>query len=241
MVIDTTRHEKYIHNINLNIPIHIIGCGSIGTAFATTLCRLGFNTMTLWDPDTVEIHNIANQYFDHEDIGKLKVEALKEKLQRINPEGDYIMRSSTYRFPRTGYEESAIFAIGVDSMDARERIMRMLTATNWAPSIIIDMRMGGEHGSIHTYTVWDIPQQLNILPKDEQTALLSCTERTVLYTVSTVASIGAKQLLQTLVDREQRTCYIALGGLSGPDILTLMLPRTASVLGGDGTNGHERS
>ena len=66
--------------------IHIVGCGSVGSTLAENLARCGVTKMTLWDFDTVEAHNIVNQMFQQEDVGKLKVEALKDILMDINPE-----------------------------------------------------------------------------------------------------------------------------------------------------------
>lgn len=66
--------------------IHIVGCGSVGSTLAENLARCGITKMTLWDFDTVEAHNIVNQMFRQQDIGKPKVEALKDILMDINPE-----------------------------------------------------------------------------------------------------------------------------------------------------------
>jgi len=66
--------------------IHIIGCGSVGSTLAENLARCGVTKMTLWDFDKVEPHNICNQMFRQQDVGKLKVEALRDMLQDINPE-----------------------------------------------------------------------------------------------------------------------------------------------------------
>lgn len=66
--------------------IHIIGCGSVGSTLAENLARCGVTKMTLWDFDTVEAHNIVNQMFRQQDVGKPKVEALKDILMDINPE-----------------------------------------------------------------------------------------------------------------------------------------------------------
>lgn len=66
--------------------IHIVGCGSVGSTLAENLSRCGVTKMTLWDFDTVEAHNIVNQMFRQQDVGKLKVEALKDILMDINPE-----------------------------------------------------------------------------------------------------------------------------------------------------------
>lgn len=66
--------------------IHIIGCGSVGSTVAENLARCGVTKMTLWDFDTVEEHNIVNQMFRQQDIGKPKVEALRDILMDINPD-----------------------------------------------------------------------------------------------------------------------------------------------------------
>lgn len=66
--------------------IHIVGCGSVGSTLAENLARCGVTKMTLWDFDTVEAHNIVNQMFRQQDVGKLKVEALRDILMDINPE-----------------------------------------------------------------------------------------------------------------------------------------------------------
>ena len=68
--------------------IHIVGCGSVGSTLAELLVRCGLTKLTLWDFDKVEPHNISNQMFRNQDIGKLKVEALRDLLIEINPEAE---------------------------------------------------------------------------------------------------------------------------------------------------------
>lgn len=69
-----------------NARIHIVGCGSVGSTLAENLARSGVTKMTLWDFDTVEPHNIVNQMYRQQDVGKSKVDALKDILIDINPE-----------------------------------------------------------------------------------------------------------------------------------------------------------
>lgn len=66
--------------------LHIVGCGSVGSALAENLARCGVTNFVLWDFDVVEKHNIVNQMFRQQDVGKSKVEALKDILCDINPE-----------------------------------------------------------------------------------------------------------------------------------------------------------
>lgn len=62
----------------------IAGCG-IGSSPAVCATRLGFENFILVDGDTVDAHNLNRQFYDFSDIGRPKVDALKEKILRINP------------------------------------------------------------------------------------------------------------------------------------------------------------
>lgn len=65
----------------------IAGCG-IGSSLAVCAARMGFRRFLLVDGDTVDTHNLNRQFYDVEDIGQLKVEALKKHILRINPGAD---------------------------------------------------------------------------------------------------------------------------------------------------------
>lgn len=67
----------------------IAGCG-IGSSLAICAARMGFRNFILVDGDTVDAHNLNRQFYDAEDIGQLKVEALKRQILRINPAADVI-------------------------------------------------------------------------------------------------------------------------------------------------------
>ena len=57
----------------------IAGCG-IGSSPAICAARMGFETFTLVDGDTVDNHNLNRQFYDFADIGRLKVDALKDQI-----------------------------------------------------------------------------------------------------------------------------------------------------------------
>lgn len=63
----------------------IAGCG-IGSSVAICAARMGFCHFVLVDGDVVDAHNLNRQFYDFTDIGQPKVEALKDKILRINPE-----------------------------------------------------------------------------------------------------------------------------------------------------------
>lgn len=69
----------------VSAPIHIIGCGSVGSTIAELLARYGLTKFVLWDMDIVEEKNIVNQIFFQEHVGSNKTDALFDVLCRINP------------------------------------------------------------------------------------------------------------------------------------------------------------
>jgi molybdopterin/thiamine biosynthesis adenylyltransferase len=67
------------------IKVLFAGCG-VGSAVAEPAARLGVKNFTLIDGDTIEIHNLNRQSFEYADIGASKVESLKKRILKINPE-----------------------------------------------------------------------------------------------------------------------------------------------------------
>lgn len=63
----------------------IAGCG-IGSSVAVCAARMGFENFVLVDGDVVDPHNLNRQFYEFADIGKPKVDSLKDKILRINPE-----------------------------------------------------------------------------------------------------------------------------------------------------------
>lgn len=66
----------------------ILGCGSVGSLVAMELARTGVGHFVLVDADTLEYHNLCRHQCGIEDVGDLKVNALKRKLININPSVD---------------------------------------------------------------------------------------------------------------------------------------------------------
>ena len=100
--------------------IHIIGCGSVGSTIAELLVRFGLTKLTLYDFDTVEPKNLANQMFRQGHVGMLKTTALLKMLCEINPE------VSTYiQLENKGYTNqrlSGYIFLCVDNIELRREI-----------------------------------------------------------------------------------------------------------------------
>lgn len=83
---DLSKSYEFFQPEKDDTRIHIVGCGSVGSTIAENLTRCGVTKMTLWDFDKVENHNIVNQMFRQQDVGKYKIDALKDILIDINPD-----------------------------------------------------------------------------------------------------------------------------------------------------------
>lgn len=65
----------------------VIGCGGVGGNIALSLVASGFKRFTLVDYDKVEASNLNRQFcYGANDLGKLKVTALADKILSINPQ-----------------------------------------------------------------------------------------------------------------------------------------------------------
>lgn len=142
---------------------HIIGCGSIGSNVAELLARYGVEYITLWDFDTVEPHNIANQLFTEEDITKPKTEALASLLYKINPmlKNTLEIKGKWEKEPLNDY----VFMC-VDSVDVRREIVE---SNYYNPSIqaVFDFRTTLLEGQCY-YADWNNAKQKESLKKSLQ-------------------------------------------------------------------------
>lgn len=67
----------------------VVGAGGLGCPAAIYLATAGFGRITLVDDDVVELSNLQRQIAHGEkDIGKLKVQSLKETLELLNSDCD---------------------------------------------------------------------------------------------------------------------------------------------------------
>lgn len=66
----------------------IIGCGSVGSLVALELARAGVGRFFLVDMDIMGYHNICRHQCGIQDVGKYKVQAVKERILQVNPRAE---------------------------------------------------------------------------------------------------------------------------------------------------------
>lgn len=190
-----TRQLDLLDPAQTNVPVTIIGAGATGSFTALSLAKMGVHNITVYDFNTVEEHNLPNQFYRTCDLGKPKVVALQEIIEQF--EGIEInARNERYR----GQRLFGIVIVAVDSMDARIRIWKFVKQ-NSDVKLFIDSRMGAEVMRLYTFDPNDFyackEYETNLYPSSEAVQV-RCTAKTIMYTVLLIASLLANQVKKFL-------------------------------------------
>ena len=203
--------------------IHIIGCGAVGSTVAENLVRFGLTKITLYDFDTVESHNIANQMFRSIDIGKTKVDALAEYLTEINPDLTRDMRLEPEGYtdqPLTGY-----VILCVDNIDLRREIATK-NKTNPYIKAMFDFRIRMTDAQ-HYGADWADTRQVDAFLRTMEfsheeakaaTPVSACNvELSVVTTIRTIVAMGVQNMVE----------YIRSGGERIKKVILVDMPTFA--------------
>jgi len=119
-ILNLTKSYSFFKPEEITERIHIIGCGSVGSTVAELLVRFGLTKLVLYDFDTVEPHNLANQMFTQEHIGLSKVDALIDMLCAINPEVRDTIKVDPFGY--TVQKLSGYVFLCIDTIELRREI-----------------------------------------------------------------------------------------------------------------------
>lgn len=179
-------------NEDLIFPVTVIGCGGIGSPTTLALAKMGCNDITVYDDDTIEDHNLPNQIYMTDDVGKLKVESLQNIVHSFTGTELKVHRS------RVGSENklNGVVISGVDSMEARKEVWKSIKFKP-AVQLYIDARMGAEVCRIYSINPTnpvDVKYYESSLYDDDKAQELPCTGRAIIYNVFMIAALICNQV-----------------------------------------------
>ena len=127
--------------------LNIVGVGATGSHIGLIAAKMGFHNFRVWDADIVETHNLPNQIYDVEHVGKRKVAAFKDVLQRFNPSinvetHDYFFDSSHKHLL------DGPLVLTVDTMSARKEAVSTFKL-NWKVNKVFETRLGFDFGELN--------------------------------------------------------------------------------------------
>jgi len=124
--------------------VHIVGCGAIGSNLLHCLLRSGIGRIHVYDFDKVEDHNLPNQWFREEHVGKPKAEACKQLAKELG----YDIEATVAKIETIESNEPGYIFMCVDSMKTRKDIFE--NAAKFNPTIrFIECRMAAEYGLVY--------------------------------------------------------------------------------------------
>lgn len=219
-----SKHYEYFNPTTITDPIHIVGCGAIGSTVAEYLVRLGITNIELYDFDTVDPHNIANQMFFNSDIGKPKVLALKETLQAINPDVEITVHEKGYT--KYNIKTGHVF-LCVDNIELRRRIVEETSKSPFVLSFF-DFRMGLSDAQHYARlnTPSDVEHLLRTMEfthaEAKQTMPISAcgTSLNILPTVRNIVAYGVANFINYIKTKKLKANVI-LNDSFEPSLLTM--------------------
>jgi len=145
--VDLWRQVGFFSPTDLKKKVHVVGVGATGSHIVDTLASMGVQNIVAYDFDVVENHNLPNQIYALEDIGKPKVVALQRHVKSKmgfdieikNEKVEKIEGLSGYLFLCT------------DNMDTQKNIMLASARLNRDVDCVVETRMSIDHGRVYFF------------------------------------------------------------------------------------------
>lgn len=191
--LDFTRQSTLIPAGISAMTTTIIGAGAIGSHVAECLAKIGIYTMHIWDPDTVEAHNLSNQGFYLPDIKLPKVQALKTRLEQ----GTGVSIEGHQELFTVGTFGTHVVVSAVDNMACRKVLFEQFLRDP-DTKVFIDGRMGARFGVIRLVTKTNpdsIAKYNESLYSDEQAFQEPCTARSTIFCAYGLAAVMTGMLV----------------------------------------------
>jgi molybdopterin/thiamine biosynthesis adenylyltransferase len=151
------RYQRNVHAISVaeqyrlfKAEVAVIGCGGLGGYVIEELARLGVGSITAWDDDYFEEHNLNRQLFAQMDtLGQSKIETAARRIKSINPVVKFISHFSRFD-DRSGAEYLAGKQVVIDALDNIPSRMMLSTVCRNLNIPLVHGAIGGWYGQVST-------------------------------------------------------------------------------------------
>jgi len=178
--------------------VDIIGAGATGSHVAYILAKMGVQNIRVFDFDVIEEHNIPNQMYRLKDVGRLKVEALKEIIKEFT---EIEIDAVNLKVEKgCGYKPGNIVYLLTDTMYSRKEIFGEFLRLRFGVDQIIETRMGSDSGRLYSFVptlqkhveCWEA----TLYEDDEAEESLCGSSVSVAATAVNIASAAVWQMLK---------------------------------------------
>lgn len=152
--------------------IVICGLGGIGSNTFYNLSKsLPNSNITLIDFDEVEEHNIGTQYFTNHDLGKFKVEALKQNIENFKGSLDTFVIEINQNNIFPVLSDNLVTIACFDNMEARNNLFEIWKKNINPNKILIEGRLAATQYEIYSILPGREEDYVNSLFKDDEITL----------------------------------------------------------------------
>lgn len=169
----------------------IIGAGAIGSFYCMTLSKMGAKLITVYDDDSIEIHNVNNQLYPIRYVGTDKVSALENVAFAF---GECKITKIKARWAPENAVNADVIITAVDNMDTR---IAMWNHYKGKTKFFLDGRMGAQVYYVYGIDVTDtkaVEMYNNSLYPQFEAMPDRCGQKSIIYTV---LQVSAQMLSQT--------------------------------------------
>jgi molybdopterin/thiamine biosynthesis adenylyltransferase len=200
IAMDYSRQQEIINPEEFNaknIRIDVIGVGATGSWLTMILAKMGLQNIHVWDADIVEKHNLPNQLYRIEDIGKPKVIATKDLVKSFT--GIDVTAHAEFVDASTKNLGNVIFLL-TDTMRSRKEICQHCLSYNMTTSLCIETRLAAKQGRIYAFNPSlkpDLKKWESSLYEDKEANPSACGMTTTLgASASYIASMAVLQMIK---------------------------------------------
>lgn len=202
--IEYTRQREFFDPSQHSAAATIVGCGGIGSFTALALAKLGVSKLNLIDMDTVEPHNLPNQFFAEDTMGYPKVLALDALVDAHAPDCSVTTHEHTFQdcdpFPINDIVISAL-----DSMEQRAQLWEQVRM-KLGCKLFLDGRLAGQKIVLYAVkpsSLTDIKGYEATLYSDAEALEDSCTARSIIDVGFAVASLMTRAVRLSYTSRDR--------------------------------------
>lgn len=193
----TARTANFAHQRKLFDPrrakrIVGFGAGAVGSWTALFLAKEGVVDQTWWDPDTIESHNVPMSLYGPDDVGHLKVDRLREHVERLT---GVTIKTVDKAYAGEPLRNVTVISC-VDQMSVRKTIWKEVKNKS-AIDLFCDSRVAKtyiEVLSMQPFARKDIERYETLLFSDKEAARQMCGEHGIVY-----GSVNAARVIATNV------------------------------------------
>ena len=215
----------------------ILGAGSLGSAVADTLLRMGVTNIGIMDEERLEIGNLSRHILTMRELGHFKAVALAERLNASAP--DAMVQAMPVNFPPSGAEpytaDLKSYDVIIDCTGA-DAVLEAMAKYPWdTERLFVSLSMTWQAEGLLAYAASEAsfpaidakerfaatpapPIEASVLQVDG----IGCWNPVFPATaddVRTWAAIGAKFIRAAVLDRTRRACYWRRRANGGIDVI----------------------